>query len=178
MLSLKLGIIAGGVVLVLGTSVGVSGASEQSTPKPPKVAIAAPKRVHGEFYNQAKYAVIRVTNFPPDTSISFWECAVPTQSDPNRCAESNWAQADGTTSATGAFTFSRKTGSGISLLGGFWFNDPDSDSCGASSGGSGPCYVTVADTSSGDTSISASVEYWSYCNHFQGYKCFPKAPHH
>jgi hypothetical protein len=177
MRSLKLWTVVGGVVLVLGLSAVPSGASGSSSSKDPKVVITSPHPGRGGDYNQAKYAVIKATNFPPDTAVSFVECAVRAQSDPNHCSDSNWALAEGTTNAKGEFTFSRKTGSGIILLGGSFFTDPDSDYCGNGPSDSVPCYVTVQDMTSGDTGISASASYLSYCNHIQGYRCFPKAPH-
>jgi hypothetical protein len=177
MRSFQLWTVVGGVVLLLGLLAVPSGASGSSSSKDPRVAISSPHPGRGGDYNQAKYAVIKATNFPPDTAVSFEECAVRTQADPNRCSESNWSQAEGTTNAKGEFTFSRKTGSGIILLGGSFFTDPDSDFCGDGSGESAPCYVTVQDTTSGDADISASAPYLSYCTHIQAYRCFPKAPH-
>jgi hypothetical protein len=175
--SFKLWAVVGGVILFLVISADPSWASTSSASKDPKITIASPHPGQGGDYNQAKYAVIKATNFPPDAPLSLVECAVRTQSDPNRCSESSWSTAVGTTNAKGEFTFSRRTGSGIILLGGAFFTDPDADYCGNGPSESVPCYVTVQDTVSGDTDITASVPYLSYCNHIQGYRCFPKARH-
>jgi hypothetical protein len=177
MRSFKVWTVVSGVVLVLGFSTVPSGASESSASKDPKVTIMSPHPSRDGDYNQAKYAAVKVTNFPPDTAVSLEECAVRTQTDPNRCSEGNWSTAEGTTSDKGEFTFSRKSGSGIILLGGSFFTDPDSDYCGNGPSESVPCYVTVQDTAPGEIDISASAPYLSYCNHIQGYRCFPKAPH-
>jgi hypothetical protein len=168
--------VAGGLALILATA-DTSSATPSSSSSTPKVSIAAPSRGKTGFYNQAQYAVIKASHFPPGTSVSFMECAVPSQADPKHCTDSSWGQSQGTTNAKGEFTFSRKTGSAIVLLGDGFFSDPDSDDCGNGPGDSAPCYVTVQDTAAGEADVSASMPYWADCNHFQAYKCFPKAPH-
>jgi len=166
MRSLKLLTVLGSIVLIVGLS-GVASGTTKASSKEPTVKITAPPLMRGG-YNQAKYATIKATHFPPDTQVSFLECAVPTQSDPNRCSNSSGSEGFGTTNARGEIKFSRMV-----LLGGGYFSDPDSDSCGAE-GATSPCYATV-DIASGQDDVGASKAYYSYCNHFQGFRCFPKA---
>jgi hypothetical protein len=159
----KLLTVVGSVVLVLGLSGAAWGTSRPSSREPTvKITGSTLKRAG---YNQAHYANVKATHFPPDTRVDFMECAAPTQSDPNMCNDDSGSSGDGTTNAQGAITFHR-----IVLLGGGYYSDPDSDSCGTA-GETPACYVTVDLDSSPD--VGASKAYNSYCTHFQGYRCFP-----
>ena len=162
---LKLLAVIGSFVLVLGLS-GVASGTSKPSPREPTVKITgSPRKPYG--YNQAKYATVKATHFPPNTEVSFMECAAPTQSDPNKCDDDDsGATGDGTTNARGEITFPK-----IVLLGGSFYSDADSDNCGSESGGTSPCYVTVDLDSAPD--VGASKAYYSYCNHSQGYRCFP-----